>query len=723
MIKLILPVALLLFATPPALATTDRPLARVDDHGRQAVRRPPPAAQPAAAPAPAAERGADGWVSIGPYGGIVSALAASPSVGGLVLVALDSPGGNSLYRSTDGGQSWQPVAALGGLGVQAIAFAADGTAYLATGFHLRASTDGGLNWTTVTNPFSSSISEVAIDPGTGDLWLGIGSALGGSTFVIQSTDGGATWTDRSPPLASPRDTTALAFAPGAPLTVYAGFSGFPGGGGLWVSGDGGASWNDRSAGLPAVPVNDLVWDGARAIVAGGAEFGSQTFGLYASDDGGVTWTPLHDGTWPSLYTFGLDLDPNDPAVLLVATAQAGVFRSPDGGASWSFGVAGTAGSTFNTVRFAPGSSTAAFAGAGSRGVFRSGDGGLSFAESSDGLNGVEVTSVAVHPADPLALAAAFSGMNDGGVQTSVDGGVTWDTEPVPPTRYSRVEYAPGGTLYAISDGPSSVAPEGVYRREGNGSWTSLGPDQGGLFETEGAALRFSAHDPGLILLTGSDFGVAGFEATVWRSLTAGASWSKVYESAGSGAVPAVEIVADGTDQRMVAGLQNFATGGGALRSVDGGGFWSESSSGLPADIQATDLCASPADPLRLFLATGFAPTGLYATADGGASWGSAGPLADDLRGVACDGDFDGVLYAGRSSSSGLLRSPDSGATWQPFDDGLGAGAFRHLVWTPDPAHLYLATTSGTWRRQLAALFTDGFESGDLSAWSASVGGP
>jgi hypothetical protein len=192
MIKLTLSVALLLLATPPALATTDRPLARVDDHGRQAVRRPPPAAQPAAAPAPAAERGADGWVSIGPYGGIVSALAASPSVGGLVLVALDSPGGNSLYRSTDGGQGWQPVQAIGGLGVQAIAFAADGTAYLATGFHLRASTDGGLNWTTVTNPFSSSISEVAIDPGTGDLWLGIGSALGGSTFVIQSTDGVAT---------------------------------------------------------------------------------------------------------------------------------------------------------------------------------------------------------------------------------------------------------------------------------------------------------------------------------------------------------------------------------------------------------------------------------------------------------------------------------------------------------------------------------------------------
>lgn len=712
------PIAATAAADPPAVHADFR----TDDHGRRAVHRPSPAATPAAETALPLGAGLDPWVSLGPYGGTVVSVAASPTVAGLALAAIDAPGGASLYRSTDGGASWLPVTGFSGVPTD-LEFAADGTAYMATSSHLQVSVDGGQNWTQLTNPFFSSISKVAIDPASGDLWLGLAGSLGGtSTYVIQSTDGGANWTDRSPPLASGRDGTALAFAPGSPLTVYAGFSGFPGGGEVWVSTDGGVNWDDRTAGLPVVPINDLVWDGARAIVAGGAEFGSQTFGLFASDNGGVTWTPLHDGTWPSLYTFAVDLDPNDASVLLVATARAGIYRSDNGGVSWTFEVAGTADASFNDVRFAPGSSTVSYAGAGSLGVFRSDDGGASFASSTDGINGIDVTSVAARPDDPLELAAAFSGLNDGGVFTSTDGGGSWQLEAVPPTRWSRVEYAPGGTLYAISDGPSTVAPEGVYRREANGDWTSLGPDQGALFETEGVALRFSALSPGLILLVGKDFGVAGSEATVWRSLTAGAGWTKVYESVDSGSVVAVEIVADGTDQTMVAAFRSFSADGGALRSVDGGGSWAPSSTGLPAGIQGFDLCASPADPLRLYYASGFAPTGLHTSADGGASWSPAGPLAADLRGVACDGDFDRMLYAARVFPSEELRSTDAGFSWQSFDDGLGAGGFRQLVWAPDPPRLLLASTAGAWLRN-PALFADGFESGDPSAWSATAPGP
>ena len=66
-------------------------------------------------------------------------------------------------------------------------------------------------------------------------------------------------------------------------------------------------------------------------------------------------------------------------------------------------------------------------------------------------------------------------------------------------------------LYAISSGPSSVAQEGLYRRENNGSWTPLGPDQGPLYESDLNTMRFSLNNGHLILLGGSDFGVAGFE--------------------------------------------------------------------------------------------------------------------------------------------------------------------------------------------------------------------
>ena len=80
-------------------------------------------------------------------------------------------------------------------------------------------------------------------------------------------------------------------------------------------------------------------------------------------------------------------------------------------------------------------------------------------------------------------------------------------------------------------GPSTVAQEGLYRRENNGTWTPLGPDQGPLFESDLDTVRFSRNNANLILLGGADFGVAGFEATIWRSTDAGQSWTKVFESA------------------------------------------------------------------------------------------------------------------------------------------------------------------------------------------------
>ena len=224
--------------------------------------------------------------------------------------------------------------------------------------------------------------------------------------------------------------------------------------------------------------------------------------------------------------------------------------------------------------------------------------------------------------------------------SSSDGGATWKLESAPPTRYSAVRFAPDGTLYAISSGPSSVAQEGLYRRENNGSWTPLGPDQGPLFESDLDTMRFSINNPNLILLGGADFGVAGFEGTIWRSTDAGQSWTKVYELGDFHRITDIEIIEDGTDQNMVAGW-NSESGdniGGALRSTDGGASWFDSSSGLPAFFRGPRLCASPSDPQTLLISgwLSFQSGGLFRTTDGGATWASTGWTGNQTVGdVAC----------------------------------------------------------------------------------------
>ena len=53
--------------------------------------------------------------------------------------------------------------------------------------------------------------------------------------------------------------------------------------------------------------------------------------LFKSTDGGQTWMVAGKG-WRNLA--GVAVNPKDPNVVLVATADGTIFRSPDGGKTW-----------------------------------------------------------------------------------------------------------------------------------------------------------------------------------------------------------------------------------------------------------------------------------------------------------------------------------------------------------------------------------------------------
>ena len=577
---------------------------------------------------------------------------------------------------------------------------------------VRKSTDGGLTWVTLNLGIGANdqVFGVTIDPSDPSiLWIGIADASGAQPVnVMRSTDGGLTWNDRTPPHA-PRSGRAIAVDPNASNTVIAVFGGDFQGGEAWVTTDGGDSWIDRSAGLPGNPLNAVVYDGTRLLVGGGLLFGSQFVGLYESPDLGVTWNPLHDGTWPVLVVEDIAVDPNDASTIFAAIDGGGVNRTTDGGVTWQIGVGGTGALAGRSIRFRPGNSQELFLGTSSLAVFHSTDGGDTFVQSSEGISELDLFSIDANPLAPADIAVAFQGANNGGVFSSPDGGATWQLESAPPTRYSAVRFSPGGTLYAISSGPSSVAQEGLYRREINGSWTPLGPDQGPLYESDLDTMRFSLNNPNLILLGGADFGVAGFEGTIWRSTDAGQSWSKVFESA-QGTIERVtdiEIVEDGTDQNMVAAW-NSESGdniGGALRSTDGGASWFDSSSGLPAFFRGPRLCASPSGPQTLLISgwLSFASGGLFRTTDGGATWTSTGWTGNQTVGdVACHPSDNQTLFVTQlSGGDAVLRSQDGGATFAPFANGLeNAVAPRELAFAGD-SRLLLASAKGSYATDLS----------------------
>jgi len=173
---------------------------------------------------------------------------------------------------------------------------------------------------------SGRVAAIAIDPRDPSRLL-VGSANGG---VWQSLDRGATWTPRTD-FQSSLAVGALAIDPEVPSTVYCGTGE---GNSFWFLGqgvlrskDGGATWES----LCTEPFTghgffDLLVDPANSqhLLAG------TTIGLFASVDGGVTWTRIRDKVTWSLSTGKT----SDGAYEILAGCSDGLQRSTDGGITW-----------------------------------------------------------------------------------------------------------------------------------------------------------------------------------------------------------------------------------------------------------------------------------------------------------------------------------------------------------------------------------------------------
>jgi hypothetical protein len=266
----------------------------------------------------------------------------------------------------------------------------------------------------------------------------------------------------------------------------------------------------------------------------------------------------------------------------------------------------------------------------------------------------------------------------------------------------------------------------------------LGPDQGNLFESELFALDFGTGDPNLVVAGGSDFGVAGHEATVWVSANRGEDWDKNYEGPMNEDVQDIQVIPDGTNLRMLACYTDFSTDqtGGVLRSSNGGASWGPSSAGLNSAAQGWALALRAGDPNTVYLADGRTSGGAYVSTDGGQSWGATGAVGA-LRAIECDPLDPMILYGMRSSAPRIQISCDGGASFDAFATGLSSAGVSHATaasTTPYGSRLFFASGSGTFAARGCGVSCRGDTNGDgridnvdlqavLNAWAEASGDP
>jgi hypothetical protein len=117
----------------------------------------------------------------------------------------------------------------------------------------------------------------------------------------------------------------------------------------------------------------------------------------------------------------LAIDPVTPAILYAGTYGGGVFRSANGGGSWTAINTGLTGTNVYDLAIDPTTPTTLYAVMSGDGVYRSTNSGGNWTAINTGLAGLFINDLAIDPVTPLTIYAATSG----GVYRTVDGGISW----------------------------------------------------------------------------------------------------------------------------------------------------------------------------------------------------------------------------------------------------------------------------------------------------------
>lgn len=481
--------------------------------------------------------------------------------------------------------------------------------------------EAAAKWTT-SGPYGGVVNVVVVDPTNPDRLYE--TSPGGGVF--RSVDRGAHWTRAASGLKDPICFT-LAIDPKNSDVVYAGCSQ-----GVFRSADRGARWT-MAAGLVNVrkiAIDPKTTSRLFAVVSQGP--------LYKSEDSGATWVSQFN-VLQSQNLYALAIDPTNPKKIYVG-AQGGVYRTSNGGKSWSLSAEGL-GTGFIVAQYlllSPSDPETLYVSYGS-GLARSTNAGRSWTPLPNAPS--QVIPLAVDPSKPKVF---YSTVYPGRIIVTKDGGGSFvETTLIKPgyagnIRTLAVDPASSDRLYAGADhGVFASADKGKTWREANDGLSNVlvtalavdpasaktvyaGTQYGGLFKsTAGGAWR--RIDPDYIdkitavLVDPSApstlYYASSFGNGVRKSTDGGDSWT--------GVLPSV-VTALALDPAKPNVL--YAAGGSAIvqKSTDAGASWSPTNSGLPTTLRPNSVSVFDGEALVTD-----DTQGAFSSSNGGKNWKSDSP--------------------------------------------------------------------------------------------------
>ena len=490
----------------------------------------------------------------GRVSGRIRGMAIHPTNPDVVYIGAASGG---LWKTTDGGESWINIGdQLPSLTYGAIAIdpANPNTIYAGAGefvasfFSLYAgsfegdglykSTDGGSTWEQITNGFGgiTQFGDIEVSPHNSNIVI---AAIGGGVWhrgnltnegIWLSTDAGNTFTRTL----VAGDASDVIFHPTDPNIVYAATGERLSSAGFHISTDAGQTWTQSNNGLQfnseITRMQISLCDSNPSIIYATIFNFSAVSGdtaltrAYKTTDGGNSWNHISAGTWfggiyPSqnfiydqgFYDLTVAVNPSNPDHVFIGNVE--LSQSVDGSNFDHMRVSGSTNSEgclvhvdIHKILFAPSDNNIVYL-ACDGGIYKSIDGGITWSHKNNGLKTMQIYRMASHKFNRDTL---MIGMQDNGI------GITYDRGLTP---YKEIFGGDGMEVFF-----DYADPNAIYVSINNG-FTAMSPNFGNsyqyYFNLTGAWIT-----PYILHPTNNQWVYAATDR-IWRSTNRGQNWNTI----------------------------------------------------------------------------------------------------------------------------------------------------------------------------------------------------
>ena len=392
-------------------------------------------------------------------------------------------------------------------------------------------------------------------------------------------------------------------------------------------------------------------------------------GVYKSTDGGYNWSRILETETANR---AIEIDPQNPNVLYVASRTDGIFVSSDGGQSWHQENDGLPSLATTSVVAMDGYIYASIEACGVYAGVINDDYSITWDESRSNKPKAYVYNIQI-AVDPLNSSRIYATANPGAMIGSDDGGKHWcDRNVVTPSIVVDDPFRQGYCCFDIDPNSPAKVWMGVY---GKGMFRSYEYMYVSMFANGDHNEMFRKHITDVVIdPSDSNTIYVATEEGMFVTRDDGKNWSEMNDGLDTTQIQTLAMTADGVLLCGTLGYElyryNELTNSWVQMNAFGqfGTFWP-----IWDDrplYQYTTLLFHPTDPNIIYVGT--FPVGMYKSTDGGQSWReiNVGWTNDGIFSLVFHPNNTDIIYAG--TYNGMSRSIDAGAHWEMWDNGWPA---------------------------------------------------